>query len=532
MSGIILPGQDREPKSEGKIELPKGMRPPQSEVQRPVEAPVASAEPPAAATAQSAEPPAAATAQSAERQTRRQGARGQQAELAFPPRGAQVRCPSCGTTYVVPIFTIIDLGANPELRGALLGGQVNTAVCQTCGAGGPLNMPLMVHDPEHQFLGVYMPLNGRSAELERQKAIGDLTQMLMRRVPSEARKGYMLQPKQFIEWDQLLEQLWGFEGVTPEMLRKQRDQSTLLQRLLTVADDPSAMDILIGRSAKLIDRDFFTLLDQLLMMSRGQEEGMEQLRGLRDILLDKTEAGQQVKAQQERARALMGRLQAGKSREEVLDIIVEAWAAEDGRQMAGTLAIATGIATDYQFLMLLSQRIDAAADVEERSELMELRSFLLEVQEQVQEQQKQAQAQMAEEAQAVLQEVLQATDTAAALREHSEQVDEVFLALLAANIQAAERSGATAAARRLTQIYQQALAIAQDKLPPEMRLLNQALMAPDDAVARQLLRENRELLTSEFVENMKVLERDMREGGRTDLADRMKSLRGQIALMI
>jgi len=521
MSGIILPGQDREPKPEGKIELPKGVRAPKPEPQRPVETPATSESPsPATPAAQGAGPQA------------RQGRRGQQPEFAFPPRGAQVRCPSCGATYAVPIFTIIDLGANPELRGALLGGQVNVAVCQSCGAGGPLNMPLMVHDPEHQFLGVYMPMNGRGGELERQKAIGDLTQMLMRRVPTEARKGYMLQPKQFIEWDQLLEQLWGFEGVTPEMLRKQRDQSALLQRLLTVANDPSALDILIGRSANLIDRDFFALLDQLLMMSRGQGEGMEPLRALRDSLLDKTDAGKQVKAQQEKARALMGRLQASKSREEVLDIIVEAWAEEDGQQMAGTLAIATGIATDYQFLMLLSQRIDAATDVEERSELMELRSFLLEVQEQVQEQQKHAQAEMAEEAQAVLQEVLQATDTAAALREHSEQVDEVFLALLAANIQAAERSGASAATRRLTQIYQQALTIAQDKLPPDMRLLNQMLMAPDDAAARQLLRENRELLTAEFVENMKALEQNMREGGRTDLADRMKSLRGQIALMI
>jgi len=259
---------------------------------------------------------------------------------------------------------------------------------------------------------------------------------------------------------------------------------------------------------------------------------MEQVRGLRESLLDKTEAGKGVKAQQEKARALMGRLQASTSREEVLALIVEEWAEEDGPQMVGALAVTTGFATDYQFLMLLSQQIDAATDVEVRSELMELRTFLLEIQEQAQEQQKQAQAEMAEEAQAVLQAVLQATDSAAALREHSEEIDEVFLALLAANIQAAERSGASAAMRRLTQIYQQALAIAQDKLPPAMRLLNQVLMAADDASARQLLRENRELLTPEFVENMKVLAQDMREGGRTDLADRMKSLRGQIALMI
>ncbi len=186
-------------------------------------------------------------------------------------------------------FPIIDLGANPELRGPLLSGQVNVAVCQSCGAGGPLNSPLMVHDPEHQFLGVFMPMESMNAEMQRQKAIGDLSQALMRKIPSEARKGYMLQPQQFVDWDQLLEKLWGFEGVTPEMLRKQREQSALLQSLLTVGNDRAALDILVGRNPKLIDREFFTLLDQLLMMSRNQaqNEGIEQLpRRAREVAGD------------------------------------------------------------------------------------------------------------------------------------------------------------------------------------------------------------------------------------------------------
>ena len=533
MSGILLPGQDRESKPEGKIELPKGFKAGKPEPRpeagapgaRPAETPLAAGE---------AEKQADQSAKGPAPQPARRGQRGQPMEFLFPPRGAQVRCPSCGASYVVPVFTLIDLGANPELRSPLLGGQVNVAVCQSCGAGGPLSTPLMVHDPEHQFLGVFMPLDGRSAELQRQKAIGDLSQMLMRKIPAESRKGYMLQPRQFVDWDQLLEQLWGFEGVTPEMLRKQRDQSALLQRLLTVADDPSALDILLGRSADLIDREFFTLLDQLLLMSRGQAQdgALDQLRALRDKLLESTEAGRSVKRQQDKVRAVLDRVQKSTTREQVLDIVLEAWRDENGQQMVGTLAIATGIPTDYQFLMLVSQRIDAATDVEERAELMALRTFLLEIQEQVQAQKQQSQEEMAEQVQAVLQEVLQAKDTAAALREHADAIDEMFLALLAANIRAAEQNGASAAARRLTQVYQQALVIAQERLPADMRLLNQILMAPDDAAARQLLRENRELLNRDFVENMKGLEEEMRENGRADLADRMKSLRGQIALMI
>ncbi len=517
MSGILLPGQDREPKPEGKIELPKGARTPKPEPERQPEAPAEQG-----AAEQPAEQPA------------RRGQGGQGMDFAFPPRAAQVRCPSCGASYVVPVFSVIDLGVNPELRGPLLGGQINVAMCQSCGAGGQLSAPLMVHDPENQFLGVYMPLEGMGEEVQRQKAIGDLTQMLMRKIPSESRKGYMLQPRQFVEWDKLMEQLWGFEGVTPEMLRKQRDQTALLQRLLTVADDPGALDILLKRSADLIDREFFTLLDQVLLMSRGQGQdgGLEQLRKLRERLLETTEAGQAVKKQQEKVRALLARLQESTTHDQVLDIVLEAWRGENGQQITGTLSIATGIPTDYQFLMALSQRIDAAKDEEDRAELMALRSFLLEIQEQVQAQQQQAQAEMAEEAQAVLQEVLQSTDTAAVLREHADSIDEVFLSLLAANIRAAEQKGATAAARRLSRVYQQAMEIAQERLPADMRLLNQLLTAPDDATARQLLRENRSLLNRDFVDNMKALEEDMRKNGRAEIADRMKALRGQIALMI
>src|SRR3712207_1302460 len=113
MSGILLPGQDKQPKSEGKIELPKGFTTPKKE-ERPQEQ--------AASQSQSQTPPAG-TEPPADQTQRGRGQRQPGAELLFPPRGAQIRCPSCGTPYVVPVFTIIDLGVNPELRAPLLSGQ-------------------------------------------------------------------------------------------------------------------------------------------------------------------------------------------------------------------------------------------------------------------------------------------------------------------------------------------------------------------------------------------------------------------------
>jgi hypothetical protein len=523
MSGILLPGQDKQPKSEGKIELPKGFTTPKKD-ERPQE--------PAAAENKSQTPlsPEQPPVDSA------QGGRGQRqpgAELLFPPRGAQIRCPNCGTPYVVPVFTIVDLGANPELRAPLLSGQINVAACPNCGAGGPLGAPLMVHDPEHNFLGVFVPMESGRDDLQRQKAIGDLTQMLMRKIPAEQRKGYMLQPTQFVDWQHFVEKLWEFEGVTPEMLHRQRDQSGLLQRLVGLVNDDKALDLALERSAALVDRDFFNMLDQLIMMGRsqGQAEELQLLLNLREKLLEKTPAGQQVKQQQDKIRALLGKINANTSREELVKLAVDAWMEEDGQQIVGTLAVAAPQLFDYQFLMALSERIGGASSPEQRTKLEELRQFLVQMQEQLAARQQQSQEAMSQQVQQLLQEILQANDTEAALREHIEELDDTFLGFLVANIQQAERSKATAAVRRLRAVYDQAVAILQESMPADLQLLNQLLTAPDEGTVRQLLKDNRATITPEFVESLKPLENEMRESGRVELADRIKSLRAKMTLM-
>lgn len=526
MSGILLPGKENRPQGEGKIELPKGFTTPKKD-----------ATPEAAAAPENmSAPEAAAAAPSGQPAPRRAPARGgriQAEDLLFPPRGAQINCPACGTPYVAAVFSVIDLGVNPELRGAILGGQVNMAVCPQCGAGGPLGAPLLVHDPEHNFLGVYVPMEGARDDLQRQKAIGDLTQTLMRKIPAEARRGYMLQPTQYMDWQQFMEKLWEFEGVTPEMLRRQRDQSSLLQRLVGLANDEKALAIALERSMGLVDRDFFAMLDQLLLMGRsqGQSAELEALVRLREKLLNITPAGQVVKQQQEKARALVAQITPATSREELVDLVVQTWLGEDGQQLVGTLAVVASQLIDYQFLMLLSERI-GGADQATRPKLDELRQFLLQMQEQLAARRQQSQEAMVQQAQALLQEVLQASDLGAALREHVDAIDDTFLSFLLGNIQQAEKAKATAAVRRLRQVYEAAVAVIQEQMPPELQLLNQLLAAPDEATMRQLVKENRSLITREFVESLKPLEAEMRENGRPELADRIKSLRGQMALMV
>jgi hypothetical protein len=343
----------------------------------------------------------------------------------------------------------------------------------------------------------------------------------------------MLQPTQFVDWQRFVEKLWEFEGVTAEMLRHQRDQSALLQRLVGLVNDDKALDLALERSAALVDRDFFNLLDQLVMMGRsqGQSDELALLMSLREKLLEKTPAGQQVRQQQDKIRGLLAKITPTTSRDELVDLAIEAWMADDGQQVVGTLAVAAPQLFDYQFLMLLSERIGGASTPEQRKKLEELRQFLVQMQEQLAARQQQSQEAVAQQVQQLLQEILQANDTEAVIREHIEEIDDTFLAFLAANIQQAERAKATAAARRLRGVYEQAVKILQESMPAELQLLNQLLTAPDEATTRQLLKENRAMITPEFVDSLKPLESEMRETGRAELADRIKSLRAQMTLM-
>lgn len=534
MSGILLPGQDREPQEEGKIELPKGFSRPKSEEDATQAAAPSQVDAPAPEANAPADRPQGAPPQPAAPQAAPPRQRGPGQELLFPPRGAQIQCPACGTPYTVAVFSILDFGANPELRGALLSGQINMGVCPNCGAGGSLGAPLLIHDPDNDFLGVYMPMEGAGNDMERQRIIGELTQTLMRKIPAEKRRGYMLQPTQFMDWQRFMEKLWGFEGVTPEMLRRQRDQSTLLQNLMGIASDAKAVEMAIARNPGLVDRDFFSMLDQVVMMARsqGQAEQLAPLIKLRQTLLDTTPAGAEVKQQQEKIRTLLAQITPEMSREQLVDMILEAWQGDDGEQIVGSVAVGAAGLFDYQFLMALNEKVEQITEAAAREKAEELRDFLVEIQQQMAARQQESQQAMAQQAQALLQEVLGSTNIDETLRENVAVLDENFLALIAANMQQAERSKATGAARRLRTIYEKVLAILQENLPDDLRLLNQLISAPDKASLNSLLAENRPQLTQEFVQSLKPIEEEMRQSGRAEIADRIKSVRAQIALMM
>jgi hypothetical protein len=254
-----------------------------------------------------------------------------------------------------------------------------------------------------------------------------------------------------------------------------------------------------------------------------------QLMTLRNALIEKTEAGQQVKVLQDRVQAVLTAAARMRAPASNCSTCWSMLGAGRRRRAGGShRGHGAGRALDYQFLLTLSDRLEKTTDAAQRKTLEDLRALITELQAQ---QRESAQAMMGQ-AQEVLQAVLEATDTEEALRQYADAIDETFLALLAGNIERAEQTKATAAVRRLREIYDMALDIVQEGMPPEMRLINDLLNAADKGAIRKLLEENRGLLSRSSSKPSSNLEDDFRQRQGDDVADRLKSIRAQAALML
>ncbi len=103
-----------------------------------------------------------------------------------PSTTVQLPCPNCGATVEFTLWTVLDLGGNPDLRRRFLAGEINVLRCPACGEEGFLPFPLAIHDSEAQRVLFFIPDDPRlSAEL-----LGQLVNELGSRLMAELRAPY------------------------------------------------------------------------------------------------------------------------------------------------------------------------------------------------------------------------------------------------------------------------------------------------------------------------------------------------------
>lgn len=438
------------------------------------------------------------------------------------PQVIQLNCPNCRAPIRAQIFSLVDVGRQPELKNYLLAGQLNLAVCPNCGTPAMIAAPLIYHDPAKQLFLVHFPqqLNARPEDQER--FIGDATSLIMRGLPADAAKGYLLAPRRFLTLNSLVDTILEGDGISREVIEAQRKRVDLISRMAEAFEQgDEQLSAAVAQNKAALDYEFFATLTAFAEASAqgGRAELAQILIDLRQRLIELT--GFDATSLDEPDAEI----------EDVdFDEVIERLVDAPEHQLEQVIAEVRP-ALDYSFFEEWTSRIDEAeqsGDTAAAERLTARRSLILAT---VERMDKQAQ-EMFEAGANVLQEILSAADPAEALRANRDKIDEAFLLVLQANMAAADRAGNAAAVGRLEQIEQLAMEIIQESLSPEDRFINQLLQAEKPQDATKLLRQNPAQITTAFVKRLNELADEMDGDGRTPLADRLRQLGREAGAML
>jgi len=438
----------------------------------------------------------------------------------MPPVKTQVSCPNCRMPVTATLEQLFDVGQDPAAKQRFLSGRFNMIQCPNCGYQGQVAGPLMYHDPDKELLLTFVPMELGLPQAEQEKLIGRLMNEVINKLPQDKRRGYLLNPKPTFTQQGMMERVLEADGVTKEMLDSQRAKVQLLQNLLTAPEDSWPATI------KEHDADIEVTLFQLLSASAeatasgGNQAGAQKMAALQSALLQNSTFGQQMRSRQEKVEAAARELQSlGKklTPDKLLEMVVNA--RDDDKLAAYTSLARAGM--DYAFFEALTRRIDRATG-DEKVRLGKVRDQLLEM---TQEIDKAAQTQMAE-ATNLLRQLMEAPDLNQALQDNLPRIDDAFLAVLNLNIEAAQKAKRTDALTRLVLINDAINRLMQESAPPELKLIDELLQMQPESAAQEALKNRPGVVTPELVDTMNYVGESLRQGGQTDLADRLERLRG------
>lgn len=443
----------------------------------------------------------------------------------------QINCPNCGTPYVVDVHQVIDVGRQPELKQMLLSGQLNGAVCPSCGTGGQLSTAMLYHDPANELFMIYVPPEMGLDQMQQQQLIGRLTREVIDNTPMEQRRGYMLmQPMTVLTLQSFMEKVLETEGITKEMIDRQRKQAELLNTLAKA--DADVVDYLIKERASEIDETFFAMLrayiDQASQMNDNKQ--LIPLVNLQAKLMTETAVGQRIEKQQIALHALNRDVKAagGLSPAVLLRHVLKN---QEDPQTVMAMAQAGAQAMTYEFFSGLTAEIDKqtlAGKSEAVARLTQLRGDLLKMQEEMQ----QASQEIVKKAQADLNMVLAADDVQRVVEANMDRFDDAFMYVLSAEIARAEQSDDKQRLDRLNQVRDLIIQQVEGQTPPEIRLLTNLMYAESDEDLSRLLDENDDLLSDDLLKIVDLLQDQVKETGQEEMVSRLGKVKGLIAARV
>lgn len=427
----------------------------------------------------------------------------------------QIQCPNCSAPLQVPLQRLVDVSEDPGAKSKLLSGTLNVVRCPQCGFEGQLATPLVYHDPEHELLLTFMPMELNLNKDEQERIIGQLINKVVDNLPPEQRKAYLLQPQSVLTMQGLVERVLEADGISKEEIEAQRERMRLFERLVQTPE--GEVDAFIEEHDEQLDAAFFQLASVAIQSTR--EPNARQTANARVTqALEKSSFGERIQAQEEemqKAAESLRELGEDISRDDILDLLTQA--PNDDRVIA--LVNMTRPVLDYAFFQQLSDRIDAAEE-EERDQLTKLRETILEVTEQID---KVREARI-NQAASLLQRLLEAPDLDEALSAAAPLIDELFLGILQANIQAAQERNEEQLLQKLKTIDERIQDLIQQTLPEGLKLVQSILETEDDEQAKAILDASVEKIDDQMLATLMSAAQQLEAEGEEDVAERIKRL--------
>ena len=404
----------------------------------------------------------------------------------------QIACPRCRQMIAANVEQLFDVTQDPQAKQRLLGGVSNMARCPNCGYQGRLATPMVYHEADKELLLTFFPSELGMPLNEQERLIGSMITQITNRLPPEKRKAYLLKPVANLTYESMIQTILGKDGITPEMIKDQQDRVMLIERLLQA----SAADVrseIIKQNANLFDEQFFALFSRLAQSAAasGQEPVARGMVDLQKQLLEETDFGRELKESVGELEAATKSLQEagqGLTREKLLELVL---AAPNEARLRAYVSLARG-GMDYQFLQLLTEKIDKASG-DEKARLESIRERLLgftsEIDKQLEARYKQAQE--------FVESLLAQEDVVKAVRDNldgfTQDTVEVVNQMLR---QASEKSDYP----RMGKLQKMAEVLREVSTPPEVAFIEQLLDAPDDSAVEKMLEDNKDLINDQFME--------------------------------
>lgn len=428
---------------------------------------------------------------------------------------SQIKCPQCSAPIQAQPEQIIDVGVDPGAKARLLSGQINHVRCKLCNFSGQIGGALVYHDPQKELLLTYVPVELGLSKDNQERMIGSLINQVMKNLPAEGRKAYLLQPKQMLTMNGMVERILEADGISREDLDSQRERIRLFEQLLRTPQD-ELESFVVSHDAQM-DELFFQLAS-LSLQSTPDEAARAAAGEKLEAALVLSSTGKALQAQEEALRKAAESIRAAGeplTREKITDLILNT---PDDVQFDALVRLLRQ-AFDYTFFQQFTERIDAAEGAE-KQRLEALRQKILDISADVD----QAQEARAAEAASLLQSLLQAKDLDAAIRQALPFIDELFLSLLQANIKAAQERGKPEQLDRLQEIDRRLRRIFTESLPPSLILAQKALDLQDPQKVEELLQNAADQIDDQFLNALMSTANNLEERGDAENARRVHDI--------